>query len=933
MSKQKSKVKSEKTQNFLSSKVQKDVKIYEIYRSCRLCGAGTGYKMPIVQNIIPIEDTEVDLKTKIQECLQLEVQENDKMPPLICELCADKISDFYDFLIMCKQTNKRTRMRLGLPMPVSRKEVIDTTEPIVKIETKETEKGSIKKAKDVKVAVNGVKNEIKKESRAEKELRDLIASNPVLSMSQRSPYNRTREDRKSPKDSQVRPGPASSKFKRFREIVFNEVQSKKVKIEEPRSKRLCSVKVTDNSKTSDMQKCDVCKIQFPKGTSFNNHYRIHKKVETLVTKPQRETQDSKDETNFVGKCRKCGKLFKVHRTFVKHQAACRGGRVKIPYSVRKGMKPVQVRMIRCDSLLCKDDNGHYDVSDVRCPYGLDRSCLYPYNKNNSLLRCNRMVDIKFPEIPDAFGINDDVEEFLHWDSDSESDHNRKEVESLSTLAIKVIFSDNFLGKIPRKRKKVKPFYEDFGLNIDRIISNLSETNESQSIFDNIKENWSDNVSDSILRNDNESDTFSVIGDFNDDTGSYTDTLNNEINYKTNDCDGPSTKNDTIETNRLGDNRSSQICMLELNKKHNLAIIGTNTNDLPVNCNRSPEITPSTDNNSIIDTQKCSNNTGVSENTSCSDQLNFEKTNNHVDNINTLKSEIELLEIQILNDNDEEDCVNRCTENIKNEPTDVIFKQGAISSEIEPNIIAAEISKTCESLVESICNETVPHNQDCEIAVENISTERRTDRIGEYNENCVKGNVNNDNINVNTDTNDKNTDVFVSCTTNTKNINFSFQAMEDTLKEITPNLNRTNDYNKECINYINIEPESSRQDSLSLPHYFNINGKENVQNETQNMTDVNKIEDTTKSVNFEANSMEIDIYNELIENNILGDEIDTVHRMGHKSNGVDKINSNDLEDISDDEIDNEKSNITLDYLLPDKSMDLDSISDGEFTLED
>ncbi|XP_022126047.2 uncharacterized protein LOC111000782 isoform X2 [Pieris rapae] len=928
MSKPKSKVKTLKTQNFLSSKVQKDA-IYEIYRSCRLCGAGTGYKMPIVQNIIPIEDTEVELRTKIQECLQLQVQENDKMPPLICELCADKICDFYDFLIMCKQTNERTRMRLGLPMPVIRKEVIDLREPSVEIDTKETGKWSIKKAKEVKE----VKKEIKKESRAEKELRDLIASNPVLSVPQRSRCSRTREDRKSPKESHLRPGPASSKLKRFREIVPNDMQSKKIKIEEPRSKRLSSVKVTEISKTIDIQKCDVCKMQFPKGKSFNNHYRIHKKVVTLVSKPQRETQDTKEETNFVGKCRKCGKLFEIHRTFVKHQAACRGGRVKIASSVRREMKPVQVRMIRCDSLLSEDDNGHYDVSDVRCPYGLDRSCFYPYNKNNSLLLCNRMVDIKFPEIPDAFDINDDIEEFLHWDSDDESDDNRREVESLSRLAIKVIFSDKFLGKIPKKRKKVKPFYQDFGLNIDRIISNLSETNESQSAFDNIKENWSDNVSDSILRNDNESDTFSVIGDLNDDTCSYTDTVNKEINYNTNDCGEPSKTNDTIETNKLEDERSS-IGMLELNKKHNFDITETNTNNFTENCNLSPKITPSTDNNSVIEIQKC-NNIGVAENlaASSSDKMSFEQTNNNVDNLNTLKSEIELLEIQIINDNDEEDCANRRTENVQN---DDVITPDAISSEIEPNI-SAEILKTCESLVESICNETVPHNQDCEIAVENISIEEKTDSADKINENCVIGNINNDSINVNTETSGSNTENID--TSNTKNINVSFQAMEDTLKEITPNTNITNDYNKDSINDI-IEPETSSQDSLSLP-YFNINGKENIQNETQNTTDLNKIEDSTKSGNFEANSDkqpaldadDLDIYSELLENNILGNEIESAHRMGHKNNSIHKMNSNDLEDISDDEMDNENSNVILDGLLPDKSMDLDSISDGEFNLED
>lgn len=47
--------------------------IYEIYRACRLCGVGAGYKMPIIQSIIDLNDQEVELKHKIRECLQIEV--------------------------------------------------------------------------------------------------------------------------------------------------------------------------------------------------------------------------------------------------------------------------------------------------------------------------------------------------------------------------------------------------------------------------------------------------------------------------------------------------------------------------------------------------------------------------------------------------------------------------------------------------------------------------------------------------------------------------------------------------------------------------------------------------------------------------------------------------------------------------------------------
>lgn len=47
--------------------------IYDLFRSCRLCGAGGGYKMPIIQSIVRFGTNEVDLKQKIKECLQIEV--------------------------------------------------------------------------------------------------------------------------------------------------------------------------------------------------------------------------------------------------------------------------------------------------------------------------------------------------------------------------------------------------------------------------------------------------------------------------------------------------------------------------------------------------------------------------------------------------------------------------------------------------------------------------------------------------------------------------------------------------------------------------------------------------------------------------------------------------------------------------------------------
>lgn len=56
----------------LNAKSEKQT-IYEIYRACRLCGAGAGYKMPIIQNVIDLEGDGVELRQKIKECVQIEV--------------------------------------------------------------------------------------------------------------------------------------------------------------------------------------------------------------------------------------------------------------------------------------------------------------------------------------------------------------------------------------------------------------------------------------------------------------------------------------------------------------------------------------------------------------------------------------------------------------------------------------------------------------------------------------------------------------------------------------------------------------------------------------------------------------------------------------------------------------------------------------------
>lgn len=63
---------------FINSKIEAQT-IYEIYRACRLCGAGAGYKMPIIQNVVDLDGTEVELKQKIRDCVQIEVNNTTRL--------------------------------------------------------------------------------------------------------------------------------------------------------------------------------------------------------------------------------------------------------------------------------------------------------------------------------------------------------------------------------------------------------------------------------------------------------------------------------------------------------------------------------------------------------------------------------------------------------------------------------------------------------------------------------------------------------------------------------------------------------------------------------------------------------------------------------------------------------------------------------------
>uniref|UniRef100_A0A182IJ68 Ubiquitin-like domain-containing protein n=1 Tax=Anopheles atroparvus TaxID=41427 RepID=A0A182IJ68_ANOAO len=103
----------------------------KIQNICRLCGVDNPVKVPIVEDddIICLDDDEVTLVKKIEECVGIKVYKTDQMPQQICSLCIDKVNDFYEYRLMCAATNVQTRTILNLPL-VEPTSILIKTEPM-----------------------------------------------------------------------------------------------------------------------------------------------------------------------------------------------------------------------------------------------------------------------------------------------------------------------------------------------------------------------------------------------------------------------------------------------------------------------------------------------------------------------------------------------------------------------------------------------------------------------------------------------------------------------------------------------------------------------------------------------------------------------------------------------------------------------------------
>ncbi|XP_026747886.1 uncharacterized protein LOC113508910 isoform X3 [Trichoplusia ni] len=668
-----------KMDRMLNSKKEKQT-IYEIYRACRLCGAGAGYKMPIIQNVVDLDDNDVELKQKIRECVQIEVHQDDKMPPLICELCVDKVNDFYEFLEMCRQTNKRTRLRLGLPpqslpggAPDAGDCILGLTEPVYVNDDSDGEPLSKhrKPSRENKTNVL-IKKEVtrgrggrysKKEPTPPRALRKNRNSREDASIT-------TTQERTSRQSPKVSPKAApksilkksedtliSSRLKRTRDKDPVKLESpvKKVKIalkpvspaakSSARSGRKASppcglrcvvcdsrhktaqalashLRTHGVGYTSNNLACNPCGEWFPSARLAARHLRQHRarpcrcqrcgrSYATIHAYDQHITNDEcliwphvpdvKCEScwnmfptdNLLrlhrclgedhrpgGKCSKCNRNYALLKNLKKHESTCTAKRKKeprVPGRVLAQLRPLQVRVARCDALLRGLARGRCDVSGVAADFGLDKNCIYPYKSSFSNLGIKSELD--------SFGgmvsINPDVKnefcasEYVHWDSEeSESDSDisllplTKKIDTLATLSLKIIFSNKCLGKVPRKRRRVKKekvfealdTEDDVTRDINNIINNLDKDDDLDAV-DNLDNSGNDSIKTGSESKNNHTDKeFDFSNDFNDskslnDVNSHNNSLLVDNNGTINNSDGKIEENNTI-VDKVKDSESS-----------------------------------------------------------------------------------------------------------------------------------------------------------------------------------------------------------------------------------------------------------------------------------------------------------------------------------------------------------------------------------------
>ncbi|XP_028158687.1 putative uncharacterized protein DDB_G0282133 isoform X2 [Ostrinia furnacalis] len=1038
--------------------------IYEIYRACRLCGAGAGYKMPIIQNVVDLDASGIELTQKIRDCVQIEVHPDDKMPPLICELCVDKVNDFYEFVELCQRTNKRTRMRLGLPpqnpsrVPSSDASsnsgdcILGVTEPVYQNDdsdeplapvTRRSKQPEVKKVKKVVSSKQKRPPTPPRSSRAKGSSEDTISLSSLKqqqakksSVKVETPQpksilkkSKEREIEKPKVKVKREDTPPPVRSKRSREAAKPEVPQKKVKLSVPvkppefacvvcalslrSSQALTShVRCHTVQYTNPELACNACSEWFSSPEETLNHHTQHRvkhrpyrcrrcrgryssaqryteHIATSKCVPWPEVPDKKcpscwrlfptsnllrlhhcggEDNRPGGKCSNCKRVYSLLKNQKKHEAICMSKKkgsseIKVDPDVKARIKPVQVRISRCDGLLETQN----DVSRVPKNYGLDRRCVYPYLSTvKSQLCLDSMVSIK-TELDDI-----EDEEFIHWDSSSDSE-GKTTVDSLTTLSLKKIFSKKCLGKVARKRRKVKLEFEgtmkrdieniinnfdnedswDNGNNgsdeeslltnyvpFDETVSNMKadveDSNDSQSILDlnagakndeNSKTEASDTVG--VDKNSDESgiETDENINKEGLNSRERLDKDSEESARKTEDKTNEDVSTEDGLSNRVSDKDSE--CGTETADKVNSELENSEKDVTEIsrvsvirenNDSRSNDVDTDSTGISNDNDAKTENNTEVSNDDSR--ESNNDKSNND----NRTEPIADFNHVDSVENKPEErtntDNVDLDNENSNNDCKDVINNRNNSSTVDTKNDNSME-DDTNDS---TLNNDSGNTNNDQENTNDYENTNNDNENTNNDHENTNNDHENTNNAHENTINDHENT---INDHENTNNDN---ERISDTISAKTTNGEVEEKSDKLSFGDMNDISDTEVDDKKLMDDLNEHIGEDNKNNDESN-----------ENNDFESqnqNGANNDVTNACEDRENLTDHErainDLISENNEKSNYNHVADSNDKVAENNDVNDYEADKISLEDLLPPKSdaksMDLDSISDDEFDFD-
>ncbi|VVD00735.1 unnamed protein product [Leptidea sinapis] len=257
------------------------------------------------------------------------------MPPLICEDCADKVCEFYEFREMCQQRNKRTRLKLGLPYNKLTKNMSTMTHFKMDMSKEnepesncKTHKMKLKKeSKNLKIK-HGKILKIKKQNRELRRLRGSFLPEKRIPDEDLEFTKSLRSRREpTPPSPPPPPPPTRSALKRTSSMKEEETRRsdappKKVRIvdnrpiDQPRGekKKVESAKVGGPKQNGHW--CKLCKTQFISAAALYSHNRWkHIPDEQLIEDnkaidPSKEKKKRVDKAE-VGKLKTNGRLCKI----------------------------------------------------------------------------------------------------------------------------------------------------------------------------------------------------------------------------------------------------------------------------------------------------------------------------------------------------------------------------------------------------------------------------------------------------------------------------------------------------------------------------------------------------------------------------------------------------------------------------------------------